>query len=296
MNRWDGGGGGAYVVRNTDPLGSVEIYEANGKHVSSMSAARYHHLFSRYTAVPEETKKRLSDKGFTEELVSLVARYSGKSGVGKEKWFRNHWTVPGQLMDSLRAAFKIDTEIFASPLNVHMSTEAYCSVYERDMLFGSSGSAWEHQWTRPGGIALEFNPEYESADLSRALKWAMVSAQSTDEPFLALGVYPVWEKTAYQRLFDPPSNPYFHQIVRVPQSFFDFQTPDHWKGGESAYAHEHAKWEVKFFVVMNKAGAERAFHGREADVHKLLLDEFSKLTSTEGQEEGYYNSLALRKR
>ena len=114
---------------------------------------------------------------------------------------------------------------------------------------------------------MELNPEYEPGDLKKALKWATVSAQSTYEHFLALWVYPVWKKTAYQRLLESPPSPFFHHIIRVPQSFFDFQTPDHWKGGESTYAHEHAKWEVVFFVIMNKAGAERALNGKEDKVY-----------------------------
>ena len=48
----------------------------------------------------------------------------------------------------------------------------------------------------------------------------------------------MWGKSAYQTLF-AAEDPFLHQLIRVPRMCFDFQTPDHWKGGESAYAHEH---------------------------------------------------------
>jgi hypothetical protein len=73
--------------------------------------------------------------------VSLVGRYQGKSGVGKEKWFRNHWTVPDDIMDALREGLDLETEVVASPLNVNMGTKAYCSVFDRDKLFGYVGTS-----------------------------------------------------------------------------------------------------------------------------------------------------------
>jgi hypothetical protein len=139
------------------------------------------------------------------------------------------------------------------------------------------GSAWDYQWTRSGGISLEFNPEYEAEDLRKALKWALASAESTEEPFLALGVYPVWGKSPYAKVYQQ-DNPYIHELIRVPQTYFDFQTPDFWKGGDSSYAHSHATWDVRFFVIMNKAGAEKTFHGKEDWVYDTLKAGFSKLT------------------
>ncbi len=242
-----------------------------------MTRQRYQHLYSRYAGVSDEVKDKLMDRGFVEELVSLVARYQGKSGVGREKWFRNHWTVPKGIMEALREGLDLDTEVFASPLNVDPGTQAYCSAFDRDRLFGSLGSAWDYQWTRSGGISLEFNPEYEAEDLRKALKWALASAESTEEPFLALGVYPVWGKSPYAKVYQQ-DNPYIHELIRVPQTYFDFQTPDFWKGGDSSYAHSHATWDVRFFVIMNKAGAEKTFHGKEDWVYDTLKAGFSKLT------------------
>jgi hypothetical protein len=58
-------------------------------------------------------------------------------------------------METLQDILGVSTEIFASPLNVHKDTTAYCSQYERAKVFGTSGSAYEHTFR---GI-YEMNPE-----------------------------------------------------------------------------------------------------------------------------------------
>ena len=246
-----------------------------------MDRERYQHLYERFMRVSIEVRRELgcgeSREDFERELIALAVRYSGKSGDGKEKWFRNHWTVPKGVMSAFRVALGITIEIFASPLNVHFDTVAYCSAFERDKLFGSLGSAWDYVWAGGGHNVFEFNPEYESDDLKRALKWAVATAEGTDEPVVGMGVYPVWAKTAHNRVLDGTSLR-IHELVTIPQKFFDFQTPDHWKGGETAYKHGSAKWDVTFFVVMNKAGAELVFDGREESMREGILEELEKLS------------------
>ena len=70
---------------------------------------------------------------------------------------------------------------------------------------------------------------------------------------MGIGVYPEWSKSAFQPLFKG-EDPLVHHLIQVPKRYFDFQTPDYWKGGESTYAHEHTNWDVSFFCIMNPAG------------------------------------------
>ena len=64
--------------------------------------------------------------------------------------------------------------------------------------------------------------QYDAYDLEKALKWAHAITESTEEPVLALGVYPVWvNKSAYQIMYDW-STPYIHAIIRVQTFYFDF--------------------------------------------------------------------------
>ena len=85
-----------------------------------------------------------------------------------------------------------------------------------------------------------------------------------------MGVYPVWAKAAHNMVMGS-SDLRIHELVTVPQKYFDFQTPDHWKGGDTAYKHGSANWDVTFFVVMNKAGAELVFDGREESMREGIF-------------------------
>ena len=92
--------------------------------------------------MPLEVKSDLKTRAFIAELIALVKRDSSKSGVGKGQQFRNHWTVPSDLTSSVHDTFGDDTEIIASPPNVHLGTSMYGSAFDRDRPFGSIGSAW----------------------------------------------------------------------------------------------------------------------------------------------------------
>ena len=72
--------------------------------------------------------------------------------------------APPDLMNSVHDTFGVDTDIFASPLNVHLRTRVYGSAFDRDdsRLFGGVGSAWSRGWANPSGGSFEFNPELMS--------------------------------------------------------------------------------------------------------------------------------------
>ena len=75
---------------------------------------------------------------------------------------------------------------------------------------------------------------------------------------MGIGVYPRWSKSAFQTLFYG-EDPFVFHLIQVPKMYFDFQTPDHWKGGELAYVHEHTNWGVIVVCVINPAGAHKFF-------------------------------------
>ena len=101
------------------------------------------------------------------------------------------------------------------------------------------------------------------------LKWAIATAESTDEPVVGLGVYPVWDEAAHS-LVTGSYDLRIHELVTVSQRYFDFQTPDHWKGGETAYNHGCDNWDITCVVVMNKSGAALVFDGKEDDMREVL--------------------------
>ena len=86
--------------------------------------------------------------------------------------------------------------------------------------------------------------EYEVADMDKAVRWAMMSASSTEEDFLTTFILPEWRRTAYYKYM---TDLRVHHLVTVPKDKFRFKTPDFWKTGQT-YA-SHPKWNVNIFVV-----------------------------------------------
>ena len=100
---------------------------------------------------------------------------------------------------------------------------------------------------------------------------------------MGIGVYPQWSKSAFQSLFKE-EDPFVHHLIQVPKRYFDFQTPDHWKGGDSAYDHEHTNWDVNCFCIMNPAGAPK-FLGSPAKrqaISENLVAAFEGLVDSRG--------------
>ena len=143
-----GGHRAAYAVVSQG-TGIVRLHHPDGRAAGEIRKEVFESLRGRFNNTTAEVKTELRTRSFVVELIALVKRHSGKSGTGKEKWFRNHWTVPPALMASVHGAVEVDTEIFASPLNVHPGTKVYGSAFDRDRLFGSVGSAWSRGWANP---------------------------------------------------------------------------------------------------------------------------------------------------
>ena len=103
--------GRPYVAGNASKPDILGIYYPTGRHVSTMKRQRYQHLYSWCVGVSTEVKEELMNNGFVDGLVSLVARYQGKSGVDREKWFRNQWTVLEGIIKALREGLDLDTKM-----------------------------------------------------------------------------------------------------------------------------------------------------------------------------------------
>ena len=97
-----------------------------------------------------------------------------------------------------------------------------------------------------------------------------MTAESTEEPVVGLGLYPVWAKVAHN-LVTGSSDFRIHELATVHQMYFDFQTPDQCNAGETAYTHGCANWDVTFFVMMNTAVAELVFDGKEEEMREGLI-------------------------
>jgi ribonuclease HI len=157
----------------------------------------------------------------------------------------NHWTLPDEYMEAVQRTMGSVRERFASPLNVSWRTVEYWAAFRQDRFFGAHYDAYSVQ---PTGLS-EANPEYETEELYKTMKWAIRGTYS-ETPTCTMLVYPMWNAEPYQELLNHPR---VHILHRVPQPHFSFDTPARYTGIANARAH-HAPWEVAFIVVANTPG------------------------------------------
>ena len=224
-------------------------YDPTGRYLGTVTWKRLEQLFSRYHAANADPT--IID--FQVQIGLLLMRYSSTS-------LKNHWATPEQYMLAFASALNHETdmapdmrELMASPLNVSESTERYCSIYIEDTTFGAEHDAYTFPWV---GLN-ECNPEYEHADMDKAVRWAIGSIlQYPNIPTATLMILPDWRgsATAYQRWL---AHPLVHEILTIPKDKFQFQTPDFWKTGKLFVG--HPKWDVKVLLIANPTGRTAHF-------------------------------------
>ena len=234
----------------------AKIYSPAGRFLGKISVTRLEVLHAAFES-SKKTRPHLHNKfevrSFEEEVARLLHRY--KNGythyaTGSETKISNHWATPDEYMEALITGLALTTERFASPLNFNPKMQSYFSLYPEDQVFGASWDAYSCKWLG----ASQSNPEYEADEMEKAVRWALLSCEATEEPSLTAFILPDWGTTgnAYQKWL---SHPMAHMLVKVPRNQFKFKTPQHWCTGK-LYA-GHPKWDVNIFVIANPQGIER---------------------------------------
>jgi hypothetical protein len=254
---------------------------------------RYHTTLSKNTNPADDTPTQ----PFADELVMLLQRYRNFSTTenGHRINLKNHWATPSTIMQALRTAFNVTTEMFASPLNVNDHNPTYFSAHRRDTIFGATHDAYSGPWKG----AIQFNPEYEADDLLKAVRWAKASAITAGEtPFLAVGVLPKWSNKAFQKQLE--SSPLCHAVATIPRGYFNFRQakyyptktadppPEHGPHPDNDGSdddeptnerYQHAHWPVQIWIVSNEAGRQK-YINRTAGLQNLetaLLDHMASV-------------------
>ncbi|KAK3289200.1 hypothetical protein CYMTET_3361 [Cymbomonas tetramitiformis] len=244
-------------------------HEPEGSLIGTLSTVKVRELYDRYAeAVGDSTAQRPTEKQlakrlklsvehkihvstFEEEIAQLLIRYSSKAEMKHRKRnLQNHWTFPPEMMEAVHTAMGVQTEVFASPLNVHKDTRTYYSQYPRDSVFGAVGSAWEEQWEKLGSY--QFNPEYTAGDLYKALKKA-INSTKTAEPVLGVGIYPTYAKSPYRKLLNKHMGYRVHELLEIKEGQFTFLPPDHWMQG-NLQKPKQCNWNMRILIVANAAG------------------------------------------
>ena len=158
---------------------------------------------------------------------------------------RNHWATPSVLMGGLIKTLKLTVERFASPLNFCPEMQQYISAREDNQAFGAGVDAYSTPWLG----ASQADPEYEHAKMAKAVRWAIMSAATTQEASMTIFILPEWTRSACHRHLQDPG---VHRLMVIPKDKFMFRAPDFWSTGRD-YA-SHPKWNINIFVVASLAG------------------------------------------
>ena len=244
------------LMQSSDHEDLVEVYGPNGKFIATLTIERAAVLRAAYfDPIRSSEKSHLDEHDFAQALAKLMLRYKdGHKDHGARTKMKIHWATPDVYMKALQQELSLDTERFASPLNFTPSMQHYFSLYASDSVFGANHNAFGCPWIG----ASQCNPEYEPEDMDKVVRWAIASANRSEEPCLTAFVLPWWENSSY---FKWMAHPRVQTLARIPGKQFLFKKPDHWRTGET-YA-GHPKWDVHMFVVANDAGIQKFVRPRE---------------------------------
>jgi ribonuclease HI len=143
-------------------------------------------------------------------VAALVTRYATGTykNEGPEICHEEQYALRTEVMDALVQHLPNLKDRFASPLNVHPQVTTYWSADVKDELFGAHHDAYSVQWT---GCSIAHPPHTPEAT-SKAISWAVRSAQATDTPTLTIVTAYMANKRNQDGNNNPP-DPYFQRWV-----------------------------------------------------------------------------------
>jgi ribonuclease HI len=252
----------------------AHVHERTGAYLGSITCERLAQLRTRYNATragKPELFARLQAGTFEEEVACLLRSWkSCTRRMEASKVQEQHGVAPSALIHAVQSATGADTELFASPLNVHPGMAAYFSSAERDQLFGASYDAYSKRWA---GACFAHPPE-NATELEKAVRWALASAREGDRqrPVLTVLLLPSTSESApYQRWLAYP------EVVQLAH----FSTPrsmpreaaDSWQGKCQRYLSEPCPGYL-LVAIGNRAGREQLLR---QDMHRSFTNLPSQL-------------------
>jgi hypothetical protein len=170
------------------------------------------------------------------------------------------------LLQILRTHLHINQERFASPLNRCPAIPTCYTAHTADRTFGALYDAYSTAWTGSS----QANPEYEHADMDKAVRWAVHSAKQSSTPTLCTLILPHWGdkgNTAYLKYIQEFPQ-HCHLLARVPKKCTKFSTPDAFTGTACTASHPH--WDVNILLVGNPAGYQLYYPNSRDDRDELM--------------------------
>ena len=110
-------------------------------------------------------------------IAALLSRFKNSlpSEHSPQTNMRNHWATPAVLMGGLNKTLKLTVERFASPMKFCPEMQQCFFAKEDDQAFGAGVTAYSTPWL---GASCA-NPDYEHAEMAKAVRWAIMSPATT---------------------------------------------------------------------------------------------------------------------
>ena len=243
---------GAYTIsmrheQNASSANVANIYSPMGKVQGTKTMERLdilHSAFQQSLRNCPDIHKQHGSPDFVTAVNRLLSRYTNKcTKGGKKSKPNNHCSITNGYMKALQNGLGT-IERFASPLNYNPTSDCYFSPYPADRLFGANVDAFSCKWQG----ASEVHPEHESAEMEKALRWAIYSAEDTSEPTLTALVLPWWNDTgtSYNRWLTHPA---IQEVATIKRNKFKFKNLMQWADGI-----EHTgnpKTDIRIMIVAN---------------------------------------------
>ena len=239
--------------QNSEPHLS-RIYNASGKACGTLTLERLSLLYKAFTHTQmyhADIHTKHKNPCFENAVLKLLIRYkNGHKKGSDETRITQEWSTPDGFMQAMAGGLTLTTERFASPLNFSPHLTGYYSMYEEDEVFGANYNAYSTRWKG----ASQATPEAGSAAADKAVRWAIASAEESQEPVLTALTLP-WEGntgTAYAKWL---LHPMVQEIKTVKRTHIELGHP--LKGVEAKPKRNKTKWDVKFIIVANDKGLQQ---------------------------------------
>ena len=150
------------------------IYDEDGRHLITVPDQRLQWLWEQYhTAIHQPHNLEPPIQSFEREVAWLYHRY-------KYKIPKND-TLPNDILTHILDSFHITHSHFSSPITCPTSLRQFSSLFPRDKVFGSIGTAFQHKW-----LGNEYAHPHTETDAQQALHWARLAAQNDPESITIL--------------------------------------------------------------------------------------------------------------
>jgi hypothetical protein len=132
---------------------------------------------SRHTTPTRPSKTTLYNRNH------MAIRKIQISNSKKKPSQKSQYTLPLEILDLLIETFKITTSYFSSPITCSTKIDTFYSLFQRDSIFGSKGSAYTHKWQNIG-----YAHPHNTENTHKAIHWARLAAQENQNTITILAI------------------------------------------------------------------------------------------------------------